>query len=84
MIAPRIFGFLAVAALLVASVFGRRQLRSDAGLRKAIGALLFCAIAGLTTSYIRAPVIIWSLAVLMLAAMVFLVWTMHVERGKRA
>jgi hypothetical protein len=83
MIAPRILGFVALAALLAASAVGHRALRRDAGLRKAIGALLFCAVAGLATSFIRAPLVVWSLAVSMLGAMVFLIWTMHIENKRK-
>jgi len=82
MMAPRILGFVAVAALLAASAIGHQVLRRDAGLRKAIGALLFCSAAGLTTSFIRAPLVVWPLAASMVGAMLFLIWTMHVE-GKR-
>jgi len=82
MITPRILGFVAVAALLAAAIIGRRALRRDAGLRKAIGALLFCSIAGLATSFVRTPVIVWPLAIMMLSAMIFLVWSMHAERSK--
>jgi hypothetical protein len=83
MIAPRILGFVAIAALLAACVIGQSALRSDAGLRKAIGALLFCAVAGTTTSFIRAPLIVWPLAMSMLCAMLFLIWTMHVETKRK-
>jgi hypothetical protein len=84
MMAPRILGFVAVAALLAACAVGHRALRRDAGLRKAIGALLFCSVAGLTTSFVRQPLVVWPLAISMLAAMIFLVWTMHIEtRQKR-
>ena len=83
MIAPRILGFVALAALLAASAIGHRALRRDAGLRKAIGALLFCSVAGLVTSFIRAPMVIWPLGVSMLGAMVFLIWTLHVEAKRK-
>ena len=83
MMAPRILGFVAVAALLAACVIGRRALRRDAGLRKAIGALLFCSVAGLTTSFVRQPLVVWPLAFSMLGAMIFLVWTMHIETKRR-
>jgi len=83
MLAPRILGFVAVAALLVACAIGRRALRRDAGLRKAIGALLFCSIAGLTTSFVRKPLVVWPLAISMLGAMIFLVWTMHIEAQRK-
>ena len=83
MIAPRILGFVAVAALLAASALGRRALRRDAGLRKAIGALLFCSGAGLATAFIRAPLVVWPLAVSMLGAMIFLIWTMHLENKRK-
>ncbi len=68
MIAPRILGFAALAALLAASAIGHRALRRGAGLRKAIGVLLFCSVAGLTTSFIRAPLVVWSLGVSTLGA----------------
>lgn len=83
MIAPRILGFVAVAALLAASAIGHRALRRDASLRKAIGSLLFCSVAGLATSYIRAPLVIWPLAVSMLGAMVFLILTLQVEAKRK-
>jgi hypothetical protein len=83
MIAPRILGFVALAALLAASAIGHRVLRRDAGLRKAIGALLFCSMAGLATSFIRAPVVVWPLGISMLGAMIFLVWTVHVENKRK-
>lgn len=79
MMAPRILGLVAVAALLAASAIGHRALQRDAGLRKAIGALLFCSVAGLATSFTRAPLVVWPLAASMLGAMFFLIWTMHVE-----
>jgi hypothetical protein len=82
-IAPRILGFVAVAALLAASAIEHRALRRDAGLRKAIGALLFCSVAGLTTSFIRAPLVVWPLGMSMLGAMLFLIWTMHVEAKRK-
>jgi hypothetical protein len=83
--APRILGFVAMAALLAACAMGRRALRTDAGLRKAIGALLFCSVAGLTTSFVRQPLVVWPLGFSMLGAMIFLVWAMHLEtKGKRA
>ncbi len=81
--APRILGVVAVAALLAASAIGYRALGRDAGLRKAIGALLFCSVAGLTTSFIRAPLVVWPLGVSMLGAMIFLVWTMHLESKRK-
>jgi hypothetical protein len=83
MIGPRILGFIALAALVVAAGIGHRALRKDAGLRKAIGALLFCAVAGLTTSFVRTPLIVWSVGLAMLGAMTFLVWTMHVENKRK-
>ena len=83
MIAPRILGFVAVAALLAACVIGRRVLRTDAGLRRAIGALLFCSVAGLATSFVRQPLVVWPLAISMLGAMIFLVWTMHVDTKRK-
>lgn len=83
MMAPRVLGFVAVAALLLACVIGRRALRRDAGLRKAIGALLFCSVAGLTTSFVRQPLVVWPLAFSMLGAMIFLVWTMHMEARRK-
>jgi hypothetical protein len=79
MIAPRILALVAIAALIAAATVGHRALRVDAGLRKAIGALLFCAVAGLATSFTRAPLIIWPLGLMILGAMVFLVWTMRLE-----
>jgi len=83
MMAPRILGFVALAALLAACTIGRRALRTDAGLRKAIGALLFCAVAGLTTSFVRQPLVVWPLAISMLAAMLFLVWTLQGETKRK-
>ncbi len=83
MIAPRILGLIARAALLAASAIGHRALRRDAGLRKAIGALLFCSVAGLTTSFIRAPLVVWPLGLSMLGAMLFLICTMHVESTRK-
>ncbi len=83
MIGPRILGFIAVAALLAACVLGHRALRKDAGLRKAIGTLLFCSVAGLATSFIRAPLVVWPLGLSMLGAMIFLIWTMHVENKRK-
>ena len=71
MIAPRILGFVAVAALLAASAIGHRALRKDAGLRKTIGALLFCSLVGIVTSFIHAPLVVWPLAVSMLCVMVY-------------
>lgn len=79
MILPPILGLIAFASLVVAAVLGRRALRLDPGLRKAIGALLFCSVAGTATYFTRAPLIIWPLALAMLSAMLFLVWTMHAE-----
>lgn len=81
---PRILGFIAFTSLVGAVLLGWRALRQDPGLRKAIGALLFCSAAGIVTSYTRLPVIIWPLGMSMLAAMVFLVWTMHVEARRKA
>ena len=81
--APRIFGFLALAALFAACAVGRQALRKDAGLRKAIGALVFCSVAGLTTSFVRQPLVVWALAISMLGAMIFLVWTMHLETKRK-
>jgi hypothetical protein len=83
MMAPRILGFVAVTALLAACAVGHRALRRDAGLRKAIGALLFCSVAGLTTSFVRQPLLVWPLAISMLAAMIFLVWTIHMETKRK-
>ena len=83
MIAPRILGFVAVAALLAASAIGHRALRKDAGLRKTIGALLFCSLVGIVTSFIRAPLVVWPLAVSMLCVMVYLIWTIHVESKRK-
>jgi hypothetical protein len=83
MMAPRILGFVAVTALLVACAVGRRALRRDAGLRKAIGALLFSSVAGLTTSFVRNPLVVWPLGLSMLGAMIFLVWTMHAETKRK-
>ena len=83
MMAPRILGLIAVAALLAASAIGHQALRRDAGLRKAISALLFCSLAGLATSFIRTPLVVWPLAASMLGAMVFLIWTMHVETKRK-
>ena len=83
MMIPRMLGLVAAASLILAAVLGRRALRLDAGLRKAIAALLFCSVAGTATSYTRWPIIIWPLGFAMLAAMLFLVWTMHVERGRK-
>ncbi len=83
MIGPRILGFVALAALVAAYAIGHRALRNDTGLRKAVGALLFCSLVGLATSFIRAPVVVWPLAVSMLAAMLFLIWTMHVESKRK-
>jgi hypothetical protein len=83
MIAPRILGFVALAALLAASAVGHRALRKDVALRKAIGALLFCSVAGLATSFIRAPQVVWPLGMAMLGGMIFLVRTMHVENKRK-
>ena len=83
MMIPRFLGFIALASLVAAAMLGRRSLRLDPGLRKAIAALLFCSAAGIATSFSRAPVIIWPLGFAMLGAMAFLVWTMHVERGRK-
>jgi hydrogenase-4 membrane subunit HyfE len=83
MITPRILALIAVAILLTATFVGHRALQNDVALRKAIGALLFCSIAGLATSFLRAPVIVWPLAILILGALIFLVWTMHTDRSKR-
>ena len=81
--APRILGFIAIASLIAASLIGHRALRADRGLCKAIGALLFCALAGTATSYTRAPLVIWPLGLAMLGAMSFMVWTMHVEATRK-
>ncbi len=81
--APRILGFVSLAALLAAYAIGHRALRKDAGLRKAIGALLFCSLAALATSFIRAPLVVWPLGVSILGAMIFLIWTMHVENKRK-
>ena len=83
MLAPRILGFVAVTALIAANAIGRQVLRRDAGLRKAIGALLFCSVAGLTTSFVRTPLVVWPLAISMLGAMLFLVRTMHNETKRK-
>jgi hypothetical protein len=83
MILPRLLGFIALVTLLSAAVLGRQALLRDPGLRKAIAALLFCSAAGLATSFTRAPVVIWPLGLAMLAAMVFLVWTMHAESRRK-
>jgi hypothetical protein len=82
MIAPRILGFVAIAALVTAAVIGYRSLRTNAALRKAIGAFLYCSFAGLTTSFIRAPLIVWSLGLSIGAAMVYLIWTIQIERKR--
>jgi peptidoglycan/LPS O-acetylase OafA/YrhL len=58
-------------------------LRRDAGLRKAIGALLFCSVAGITTSFVREPLVVWPLAISMLGAMIFLVATMQIETKRK-
>ena len=81
--APRILGFVALIALLTAAAIGHRALRKDAGLRKAVGALLFCSVAGLTTSFLRAPLVVWPLGISMLGAMLFLVRTMHIETNRK-
>ena len=83
MIISRVLGFLALASLLGAAFIGHRALRADPGLRKAIGALIFCSAAGLGTSFTRAPYIIWPLGLSMLGAMLFLVWTMYWERRRK-
>ncbi len=83
MIGPRILGFVALAALVSAYAIGHRALRNNTGLRKAVGALLLCSLAGLTTSFIRTPLVVWPLAVSMLGAMLFLIWTMRVETKRK-
>ena len=83
MIVPRILGFIAIAALIVAALLGRRALTADPGLRKAIATLLFCAAAATATSYTRMPIVIWPLGIAMLGAMLFLVWTMHGEAKRK-
>ena len=77
MFVPRLLGSIALASLVAAAVVGRRSLRLDPGLRKAIVALLFCSAAGIATSFTRAPVVIWPLGIAMLVAMLFLVWTLN-------
>lgn len=72
-----------MVALLAACVIGRHALRTDPGLRKAIGALLFCSIAGITTSYIRQPFFVWPIAFAMMAAMLYLVYTMQLESKRK-
>ncbi len=83
MIMPRVLGFLAIVTLIGAAALGRRALRTDPGLAKAIAALLFCSVAGTITSFVRVPWVIWPLGLAMLLAMTFLVWTMHVERARK-
>jgi hypothetical protein len=83
MLIPRMLGLIALFSLVAAAVLGRRSLRLEPGLRKAIAALLFCSAAGIATSFTRAPVVIWPLGFAMLGAMAFLVWTMHLERGRK-
>jgi hypothetical protein len=82
MIASQILGFVAIAVLLLASVFGRHALKKDAALRLAIGVLLFCSVAALTTAYFRQPYVIWPLGLSMLGAILFMVRTMHQQANQ--
>jgi hypothetical protein len=79
MIPAQTLGLVAIAALLLAGFLGRNALRKDRGLRLAIGILLFCSVAALATSVFRQPWIAWPLGLSMLAAMTFLVRTMHLQ-----
>ena len=79
MITPRTLGFIAVVSLVSAAVLGRQVLRRDPSFRKVIASLLFCSVGGIASSYIRAPLVVWPLALAMLCALIFMVWSLQIE-----
>ena len=83
MMTSQILGFIAIGALLLACVVGRKALKKDAGLRLAIGVFLFCSVAALPTAYVRRPFVVWPLGLSMQGAMLFFVCTMHRQLKRR-
>jgi hypothetical protein len=84
MIIPRILVILAVGCLLAATILARGYLRVDKGLRKGFAGLLCSALAGLGIVFLNAPAVIVPLSLIMLAGIIFLGWSMHLEQKRKS
>ena len=73
----------AVACLGTAAVLARRHLRIDCGLRRALGALSFSALAAVALAFSPTPKDVWPLGLLMLGGVAFMVWCLHAEQRRK-
>ncbi len=71
---------LAAICLVVAALCARPHLRVNRGLRRAFAGLFVSAVAGIALTQVKSALEVWPLALLMLAGVAFLVWSMHVEQ----
>lgn len=72
----------AVVCLVAGAIRAKRHLRVNRGLRRAFAGLLVSALSGVAITFSRSALVIWALALLMLAGVGFLVWSLHVEDKK--
>ncbi len=73
---------LAAICLVPAAIRARPHLRVNRGLRRAFAGLFVSAVAGIALTQVKSALEVWPLALLMLAGVAFLVWSMHVEQKR--
>jgi hypothetical protein len=70
-----------VICLVIATVFARRHLLADRGLRHGLGGLLVSASAGVGITFSPRPQGFWLLAAVMLAGVALMTW--NLPRGQK-